>query len=421
MIKLTLRNILQDTRDGEWGKADPGPDRRLMAVIRGTDFPTVRGGDVSTVPQRYLEERHAIRKRVQPWDILIETAGGSPDRPTGRTLLLKPRLFELLGPDITCASFARFLRIDETKAEPQFVFWLLQYHYNNRELLQFHTQHTGVARFQFTTFADSFSLMLPDRSVQRRIASILGAYDDLIEVNRRRIAVLEEMARRLFEEWFVRFRLPGHAVGSLPADGSQPRGWRSVPFGSLADEVRDTVDPSDVDGATPYVGLEHIPRRSITLNEWGRADEITSLKLRFATGDVLFGKIRPYFHKVVWAPFAGISSSDAIIFRSRSEDYAALVLAVASSDQFVAHSVQTSNGTKMPRANSRVLMQYPVPLPPDALLRMFNGAVLRWVEMAATLNAANYRLASSRDLLLPRLISGELTVATAERELEDAA
>ena len=150
--------------------------------------------------------------------------------------------------------------------------------------------------------------------------------------------------------------------------------------------MRDAVDPSAVDGATPYVGLEHIPRRSTTLDDWGRADEVTSLKLQFHRGDILFGKIRPYFHKVAWAPFDGVSSSDAIVFRSTTADHAGLVLAVASSDRFVAHSVQTSNGTKMPRANPGVLARYPVPLPPDPLLRTFNGVVLVWVEMAAILN-----------------------------------
>jgi type I restriction enzyme S subunit len=75
----------------------------------------------------------------------------------------------------------------------------------------------------------------------------------------------------------------------------------------------------------------------------------------------------------------------------------------------------------MPRANPKVLAQYSVALPPDELLQKFNRAILDWVELAATLNAANVTLASSRDLLLPRLISGELSVAAANGELEAAA
>jgi type I restriction enzyme S subunit len=264
---------------------------------------------------------------------------------------------------------------------------------------------------------------LPPANTQRRIASILGAYDDLIEVNRKRIALLEEMARRLFEEWFVRFRFPGHEGHPMveSPEGPLPEGWNCARFDSLAVEVRDAVDPRNIKGETPYVGLEHISRRSTTLSECGRADSVKSLKLKFRTGDVLFGKIRPYFHKVAWAPFEGVTSSDTIVFRSRSSTFAGLVLSVASSDQFVAHSVRTSNGTKMPRANPAVLARYAVPLPPGDLLEKFNASVLASIELAASLNAANKRLAASRDLLLPRLMSGELSISAADRELEDAA
>lgn len=262
---------------------------------------------------------------------------------------------------------------------------------------------------------------LPTLAVQRRIASILGAYDDLIEVNRRRISVLEEMARRLFDEWFVLFRFPGHEGITRCDSADLPTGWQQATFGALVEETRETLDPAQIDTATAYVGLEHLPRRSTTLDAWGAAEDVTSTKLRFQRGDILFGKIRPYFHKAVWAPFDGICSSDAIVWRPRSSEVAGLALALASSDAFVAHSVQTSNGTKMPRANPSVLSRYRFPLPPAKLLRQFDATVMCGVELAASLQAANQRLAGSRDLLLPRLISGDLPVTAAERELEAVA
>ena len=278
-------------------------------------------------------------------------------------------------------------------------------------------RHTSPSRIYSVVAA------VPDLPIQRRIASILEAYDGLIEVNRRRIALLEETARRLFEEWFVRFRFPGHDNHPIAgtSGGPLPKGWRREELGALCTEIRDSVSPADVEGDTPYVGLEHIPRRSITLDAWGRADEVTSTKLRFRTADVLFGKIRPYFHKVVFAPFDGVSSSDAIVIRSRTRDLTGLALSVVSSDRFVAHAVATSNGTKMPRANWGVLAHYPVPIAPDEVMKPFNEAVVTRAELAASLNRANVRLAASRDLLLPRLMSGELSVSAAERELEAVA
>jgi len=265
-------------------------------------------------------------------------------------------------------------------------------------------------------------ITVPPLETQRRIASILGAYDDLIEVNRRRVAVLEEMARGLFEEWLVRFRFPGHESAPIvdTPDGPLPEGWHWGTFASLAPEVRDTLGPHDVPPDTPYVGLEHIPRRTTTLDGYGVAVDVGSLKSRFRRGDILFGKIRPYFHKVVWAPFDGIASTDAIVWRPDPR-FAARALAIASSDAFVAHSVQTSNGTKMPRANSKILARYQCALPDAVTSQRFESCVAPMIELAASLQAASERLAASRDLLLPRLISGQLSVEAAERELEMAA
>jgi len=257
--------------------------------------------------------------------------------------------------------------------------------------------------------------------IQRRIASILGAYDDLIEVNRRRIAVLEEMARGLFEEWFVRFCFPGHEAATIEdtPNGPLPQGWNWGQFDDLASEVRDTISPDAVDPTTPYIGLEHLSRRSTTLAEHGLAAEVSSLKARFRRGDILFGKIRPYFHKVAWAPFDGVASTDAIVWRP-VHGVAAQALLQASSDAFVAHSVQTSNGTKMPRANNKLLAAYLCALAPSNISERFENAVLPMTASAASLQAANLLLAKSRNLLLPRLISGQLSVTQAERELKAA-
>jgi type I restriction enzyme S subunit len=184
-----------------------------------------------------------------------------------------------------------------------------------------------------------------------------------------------------------------------------------VPLGDLVEDVRDGVDPAAVPPETPYVGLEHIPRRSIALENWGRASDIESTKLRFRTGDILFGKIRPYFHKVAVAPVPGIASSDAIILRARQQSEFGLVLTVVSSDAFVAHATQTSNGTKMPRANWNVLKDYPVPIPLAEVTSMFETFIAGVVAAVQNHVLRNRNLRTTRDLLLPKLISGELDVS----------
>jgi type I restriction enzyme S subunit len=256
------------------------------------------------------------------------------------------------------------------------------------------------------------SIRLPSLPTQRKTASILSAYDDLMENNTRRISVLEAMVQAIYREWFVEFRFPGHESATLVNSplGKIPAGWKPSHLGDLAEEVRRGVDPSQVDPDTPYFGLEHLPRKSITLCEWGHARDVQSTKRAFRKGDILFGKIRPYFHKVGVAPVDGICSSDAIVISPKSESAFGPVLCCVSSEVFVNHATQTSQGTKMPRANWDVLVKYASPIPQGQLLEDFNGTISNIVGSLRLLMLKNRNLRKTRDLLLPNLISGQLDV-----------
>lgn len=267
-----------------------------------------------------------------------------------------------------------------------------------------------------------FELAVPPMPIQGRIASILSSYDDLIENNDRRIKTLEEMAQTLYREWFVNFHFPGHQKVKMVESelGPIPKGWMPKRLGDLCHETRRGVDPGEIDPATPYIGLEHLPRKSIALDEWGRAGDVGSTKLRFRRGEILFGKIRPYFHKVGVAPVDGVASSDAIVIVPNDPAYFGPVLCCVSSEDFVRHATQTSQGTKMPRANWDVLTKYPLPLPGGALLEQFNGIVHPTVEMLQNLVFRNRNLRTTRDFLLPKLISGEIPVEASAELVEQA-
>ncbi len=263
-----------------------------------------------------------------------------------------------------------------------------------------------VDRVPLTKFPD-FEVRLPDINVQTRIASILSAYDDLIENNRRRIQLLEQAARLLYKEWFVHLRFPGHEHVKIK-DGV-PEGWEKKMLGDLCVEIRESVSPEMLEPETPYIGLEHMPRRSISLSKWGTVEQVTSSKHRFRENEILFGKIRPYFHKVGIAFTDGVASSDAIIIRPLNDVLLPLVLMTASSDGFVAVTAQTmKEGSKMPRADWKQMQQYSVPLPPDSLLKMFNSLIEPITSQLKVLSFNNRNLEKARDLLLPRLMNREI-------------
>jgi type I restriction enzyme S subunit len=262
--------------------------------------------------------------------------------------------------------------------------------------------------------AHRLQVTCPQVGTQRRIAAVLSAFDELIEINERRIELLEDLARSIYREWFVRFRFPGHEDVDLVDSelGPIPEGWVVARLDDLAYVVVEGVHPSELEPDSRYVGLEHVPRRRTTLRDWGSMESVTSRKLLFSAGDTLFGKIRPYFHKVAWAPFGGAASSDTIVLRAHPDkSLPAFVNTVTSSDELVGQAVATSNGTKMPRADPKALLAYQLPLPGEDLLFQFERTVRPWIEWSAGMVEHNRQLATTRDLLLPRLVTGRLDIS----------
>ncbi len=265
----------------------------------------------------------------------------------------------------------------------------------------------------------------------RRIARILGALDDKIELNRRISHTLEQLARTLYRSWFIGFEpvrtkqqqrwQPNQSIPGLPAhlyhlfhlfpdhlqttpQGPIPAGWQLTTLGDLANAPRRGVNPDEIDPDTPYIGLEHMPRRSIALGEWDTAEKVTSGKSAFKRGEILFGKLRPYFHKVGVAPIDGICSTDIIVIEPKSPEWASFVLFVVSSDEFVAHANQTPTGTRMPRTSWKAMSAYALARPPIELAQAFEDAIHTMTDQLATQIHESRSAAVQRDTLSDRLL-----------------
>jgi len=283
----------------------------------------------------------------------------------------------------------------------------------------------------------AFKLTLPPLTEQREIGSILGALDDKIELNRRMAATLEEMARALYRSWFVDFDpVKAKAEGLAPSfideataalfpdrfgDDGLPIGWRRGCLTDVAINPRTGVKPEHIDPSTPYIGLEHMPRRSIRLGDWGTAEDVGSQKSAMRRGDFLFGKLRPYFHKVGISPVDGICSTDIIVVRPKGAEWASYVLSVISSDDFVEHTNAGSSGTRMPRTSWGEMGRYEVVIPPVPVAAAFEAALISMRDrIIAGVHEAR-TLAELRDALLPKLMSGEIRVGMIENQIEAVA
>lgn len=267
-------------------------------------------------------------------------------------------------------------------------------------------------------------LLIPLLDRAEEIGAILSALDAKIDLNNRINAELEALVKTIYDYWFVQFDFPdAHGRPYKSSGGAMvwndtlkreiPAGWDTVPLEVLVDVVKEGVSPASLDAATPYVGLEHISRKSIALSDWSRADMATSQKTAFRSGDILFGKIRPYFHKVALASFDGVASTDAIIMRPRKPDFAGLALETIFSNEFVDAATASSTGSKMPRADWSVMRNYCVAVPGKSseTLATYQDLFQPIAEKIASHVRQNRELTQLRDWLLPLLMNGQVRVS----------
>jgi len=309
---------------------------------------------------------------------------------------------------------------------PEFVYYLLL---NDVERLKSYAVGSTFQELSGSTLR-KMKYVIPPLPEQRAIAGILGTLDDKIELNRRMNETLEAMARALFKSWFIDFDpvhakaegrdtgLPPNVAALFPESfedselGPIPRGWRVGKLGDVAISPRRTVRPADLGSETPYIALEHMPRRSIALTEWGTARGVESGKFGFEKGEILFGKLRPYFHKVGVAPLAGVCSTDIVVLAPRTEGWYGFVLEHVSSIPFVEYSNAGSTGTRMPRTSWGEMARYPVALPTEEVAKEFSNRVCPLIDRMVLAVHESNALAFLRDTLLPKFLSGELRLKT---------
>ncbi len=378
------------------GKTPPKTDSGVRLITAKV----VKGGQILEEPKEFIGvdfyDEWMRRGLPQRLDVLLTT-----EAPLGELAVLRD------DQRIALAQRIILLRAKQGHVDPLFLFYALQSDFGQGEL-KARASGTTVLGIKQSELRQVRIPMFP-LSMQRRIAGILSAYDELIENNQRRIRILEAMARALYREWFVCFRFPGHEKLACVASplGDIPQGWEVKTLGDIAENTRRNVSKGDLEEPKPYVGLEHIPRRSLALDAWETATNLGSNKLEFKKGEVLFGKIRPYFHKVSVAPFDGLCSADTIVVRSRRPEHYAFVVSCVSSDAFVAEASATANGAKMPRANWDVLKKYKVVIPKGKVAEQFSALFAETIEQQQTLIFQIQNLRRTRDLLLPRLIAGQ--------------
>ena len=259
----------------------------------------------------------------------------------------------------------------------------------------------------------SIRFPVPEVGVQKKIANILSAYDDLIENNRRRILLLEEAARLLYREWFVYCRFPGHEHVKM-LDGL-PEGWDRRKLGDLAIDVSyGFTESANHDAEGPkFLRITDIVDGPIDWSSVPRCPIPGEKLQRFLldAGDIVVartGATTGWARRIGRQNEPSVFASYLVRFRFDERYRPELAAIFMESDAYKAFVKANLGGAAQPNASAKVLGSAPVPVPTRKLQNDFAESVAPTFEQIDVLMEQNQKLAQARDLLLPRLMSGEI-------------
>ena len=393
--KMKLEEICLSISDGD--HQPPPKSNTGVAFITISDIDSqnqINFDNVMHVPQEYYDSLDSKRK-AQVGDILYSVVGsfGIP------VIVKEPRQFVF-------QRHIAILRPDKERVIPGFLYYAML----NRDFYQ-RADMVAIGSAQRTISLSSLRdmvLTIPDIAIQEVIANRLSAYDDLIENNNRQIKLLEEAAQRLYKEWFVDLHFPGYEDVEI-LDGV-PEKWRIGTLGEISIDAGKREKKENRDKYSYYLPIECLPKKSLSYQQMNDVNLAESSLVAFKPKDILFGAMRPYFHKVVVARDNGLTRSTCFVINSKDDDMRVFLTLLLFDSETIDYATQISVGTTMPYVRWKDFINMPVLIPSIDICKEFNRIVEPMIYKANRLADGIIKIEEARDRLLPKLMSGEIEV-----------
>jgi type I restriction enzyme S subunit len=387
------------------GKTPPKTDSGVRLVTAKV----VKGGQILDEPAEFIAadfyDEWMRRGLPQKLDVLLTT-----EAPLGEVAVLRD------SERIALAQRIILLRAKSGHVDPLFLFYALQSDFGQGEL-KARASGTTVLGIKQSELRRVRIPIFP-LPVQQRIAGILSAYDELMENSQRRVRILEAMARALYREWFVHFRFPGDEKVPRVASalGDIPQGWEVKRVPECVDISPRVVVPRE--GEKPFVPMGCLADDTMLITDIESRDGNSGAK--FQNGDTLFARITPCLEngKTGFVQFlsdaqaVACGSTEFIVLRSRTLT-PEFVYLLARSDEFRGNAIKSMSGaTGRQRVQERCFDDFKIVHPPRPLLDRFSAIVAPSFRLIQELHLQIQNLRRTRDLLLPRLLSGQVALAS---------
>jgi len=309
---------------------------------------------------------------------------------------------------------------DPLRLDPRFVsYWLRSPAFAEQAF----ATKSGTDMADYINLRDQrrMSLLLPPLATQQRVAAVLSAFDELIEINERRIELLEDLARSLYREWFVRFRFPGHAEVDFTDSelGPIPERWEVVRLGSTAKwfsgGTPSTTEPAFWDGDIPWISSGSLKSMLLDRSDRSVTPAGASVGSRIVERDTLLFVVRgmslarEFRVGVAERTLAFGQDCKALLANDGVEPLYLAFSVFERRDDIQGMVELAGHGTGKLSTDRLKAVKYP--LPPEPVQRAFVETVTPIREALATHAARSRQLAATRDLLLPRLVTGRLDIS----------
>lgn len=282
------------------------------------------------------------------------------------------------------------LVIDEEKAHYQFVYHFLKLQSDNLNKLA----NGGAQQNLNSIIIKKFKIALPSLNIQQRIASILSAYDNLIENNNKRIRLLEQMAENLYKEWFVRFRFPGHEKAVF--ENGLPKGWSKAPLSTICDFKRGKNITSDemCEGVIPVISA------GVDVSGYHNSSNVKGVSVTMSSSGANAGFIRIHYSDI-WA-------ADCSYIEESTTPNIFYVYELLNNIRTIITNFQ--RGAAQPHVYPKDINRIKLIIPEINIIEDANKKLETIHHEINKLQQQSVILSRQRDLLLPRLMSGKLEV-----------
>lgn len=269
----------------------------------------------------------------------------------------------------------------------------------------------------------NLKFIVPDLKTQQSIAAVLSALDKKIALNKQINARLEEMAKTLYDYWFVQFDFPDAKGKPYKSSGGEmvfdetlkreiPKGWEVKSLKDVLVNCSDNIKSEDLTSNMPYTPIDSLPMRKMTFSDFQKIENARTSLIRYSFNDILIGAMRVYFHRVCIAPFDGITRSTTIVLKPKKQNHLPFLYQLCNEEKTINFASKVSIGTQQPYVNwVNGLAEYKFAMPNLELIEKYSIKIMPLIKSVIAREKQNYQLTQLRDFLLPMLINGQVSVA----------